>query len=144
MEAQIDNQAMLDLLRGERAAMREQVVKLQEQLAMNKQKIIELQNKEGIVHLNIKEVEIADHAILRYCERILYINIEKIRKSLVTSPRLKELMKVAGYSGEFLIEDNVRVMLKDKMIITVLPKLKKKKMVQKWPALIKAYKWEGL
>lgn len=71
-----------------------------------------------IKELQEKELQVTEHALLRYCERILGIDIEAI-KELIKSQEIKQQVEVLGINGKFVHPDGFRVVIKDNKIITI-------------------------
>jgi len=65
------------------------------------------------------QVNISDHALVRYFERVLGFNIEGIRDSLVTE-ELREQVNILGdgiyQSGEY------HLIIRNKIVVTLIPK----------------------
>ncbi len=74
---------------------------------------------ERIEKLKNKEIILSEHAILRYLERVVGINMEDVKKKIVTET-LKEQYSVLG-DGKYPIENEFFVRVKDNVIVTVLP-----------------------
>lgn len=67
---------------------------------------------------NKKPLQVSDHAVLRYIERVMEIDIEKI-KAIILSDRAKAFADNGFGDGTFPNGDH-RAVVKDKMIVTVL------------------------
>ena len=65
-------------------------------------------------------IELSDHAVLRYLDRIEGINIGAV-KARVLDKRTREAIKTLGGSGTFPVGTSHRIVAKKGKIITVLP-----------------------
>ncbi len=112
-------QSQLSTLEGKRIALRGQVENIQQELTLNKKQIQRINGE--IAKLNFvidKDIEVSEHAIYRYLERVLNIDIEEIKSKIVTG-ELKALVTVLGGTGTYPV-DNFRVKMVNKTITTVL------------------------
>lgn len=73
---------------------------------------------ESIVEDN-NRVHITDHAILRYLERSNGIDIEDIRKEMLSKKMLRKILKEKG-DGDFVFK-NLRYVVKNYKVVTVVP-----------------------
>ncbi len=67
------------------------------------------------------DIQVTDHAVIRYLERIEGRNIEEIRKKLITSD-ICEKVEILGEGTYPLDEINCKIFIKDKKVLTVLEK----------------------
>lgn len=74
--------------------------------------------EQQLKELEEKELQITEHALLRYCERILKINTEEI-KNLILSKEILDQIKVLGINGKFVHSDGFRVVVKDNKVVTI-------------------------
>lgn len=74
-------------------------------------------NKEILILKNTsKEVIISEHAIIRYLERVMGINIEEIKKSIVNEEQTK---LIKSFQPKKLKTENMTLIIRDNVIITV-------------------------
>lgn len=64
--------------------------------------------------------EISEHAILRYVERVMGINIDDIKKEILSEEVLDLIDKLGG-NGTYPTKD-FRVVMKDNVVVTVVKK----------------------
>lgn len=113
--------SQLSTLEGNRKALNIQCAQIQQNLSENKKQIAKI--KKAIDDLKIKESQeltITEHALLRYCERILGINIEDIKKEILT-PELNKLVDTLGTTGTYSYK-KYQLKIVDKCIITIINK----------------------
>lgn len=92
----------------------------QKQLSSKKREIEEMNRQIDKLRLSIGEISVSDHAVVRYLERVLGIDIEDLKKQILPE-YTKSLIKSVGGSGEFMIEKAILV-VQDNKIVTVKPK----------------------
>lgn len=86
----------------------------------------ELTQKEKQIHrlereiknLTSKELTVSEHAILRYCERVLNIDIEEIRNNILND-ELKRQVSVLGNNGTYPVEGTYQAVIRDGIIVTI-------------------------
>ena len=79
-------------------------------------KTIERQLSDAII--SQKDITVTEHAQLRYCERVLGINLEEIKEKILP-PSIREQVKTVG-DGIFPIQNSHRVRVRNGVVITVL------------------------
>jgi ribosomal protein L15 len=92
------------------------------EIRINKNELQQLNcNKDTIIfkmeQLKSKELIISEHAILRYIERVLEINIEKIKSEILTD-EIIERNKILG-SGKYKNNKKFEVVIKDNIVVTI-------------------------
>jgi hypothetical protein len=81
-------------------------------------KISEIQSlTDKLKEMNKGDIKITEHAILRYIERVLGINIEQIEKSILEELDLETIEKIGN--GTYPVRD-FNVVIKENFIITVI------------------------
>lgn len=63
------------------------------------------------------QLEISDHALIRYIERVLEVDLDPVRKQLMD----KVLPSYAGMSRQAVVKGGFRYILADGKIATVIP-----------------------
>lgn len=76
--------------------------------------IAELNHK---IKLATKQLTLTEHAILRYIERVMGVNVEEVRSKILTD-KLKKLNDEIG-DGEFHL-DGFKVIVKENVITTIV------------------------
>lgn len=66
-----------------------------------------------------KQIKVSDHAIVRYMERILGVNIGNIRKAILTDT-VRIYVDTLGPSGTYPASEKHRVRIENGIIVTVL------------------------
>lgn len=68
---------------------------------------------------------VSEHAIIRYIERVLGINIEEVTNKIVPE-EIKKQIEILG-NGTYSVDDGeFRIVLKDNVVVTVLKDVKSK------------------
>lgn len=65
-----------------------------------------------------KDLVISEHAILRYLERIIGLDLNKLKKEIITN-ELKEVVKDWGSDSGSFIKKGVEYVIKNNVIITI-------------------------
>ena len=98
-----------------------EAIKIEREILNNK-----LQNAErnlGKIREEIKKLKegnkiiVSEHAMLRYIERVLGINLKEIEKRILTD-EVKEQYKIVG-NGRFPINDEFRALIRDNVVVTI-------------------------
>jgi hypothetical protein len=77
--------------------------------------------------MRYKKIEVSDHAIIRYLERIKGVDFEILKKEIVDDSMMKFINKLGG-SGKFPKSDDFEVVVRNYKIITIIKnKIKTKK-----------------
>ena len=66
------------------------------------------------------DLEITDHAILRYLQRAEALDVDKI-KALILTEQLREQVETVGGTGKFPGPNGTRLVMENKRIISVIP-----------------------
>jgi len=88
---------------------------LAENITKKLKQVKEIENQ--IKSLQDIDIIISEHAILRYIERVMGIDIELIKKEILTDT-LKEQFKTLG-NGTYPIGNDVKVKIQNNTIVTV-------------------------
>ena len=70
-----------------------------------------------IERLKAKEVVITEHAILRYVERAMGLDVEQIKDKILTEATRKAIEAMGN--GKYPIDEGLKAIVKDNTIITV-------------------------
>ena len=100
--------AQLKALREQKSRLKDQIVAEQRKQTEAKKEVSRLTKKKNEVDQKIGSIlrkgetlEISDHAIVRYLERIEKRNIEEIKHNIITEKFLELFDKLDGNSGEY-------------------------------------------
>jgi len=85
----------------------------------NKVRSLQEVEKEARLVLNVKPV-ISEHAILRYVERVLGVDIKAIEDEIL-SPKIINAIETL-HSGKIPFKNGMTLVVKDKTIVTINPK----------------------
>lgn len=111
-------QSQLSTLEGKRNVLKNQVENIQQELSLANSQMQKIKNEINRLQMfEIKEINISEHAILRYIERVLMIDIEQIKSNVITD-ELKKLVSVLGGSGSYPVKD-FKVVMVNKTITTI-------------------------
>ena len=98
-----------------------EAIKIEREILNNK-----LQNAErnlGKIREEIKKLKegnkiiVSEHAMLRYIERVLGIDLKEIERRILTD-EVKEQYKIVG-NGRFPINDEFRALIRDNIVVTI-------------------------
>jgi hypothetical protein len=116
----IDNIKTLQILskkiQEEVSIIDKEINRLKEERQIKVNRINQIQTE--IKNLLPKDVQITEHALLRYCQRILGIDVEQIKSKLL-SKNVKQIISVLG-NGEFPVDDKTTIVVKNNAIVTVI------------------------
>lgn len=82
------------------------------------QKKSRLQSEISKIQSENKSITISDHAIIRYIERVIGVNIEDIKAHILTED-LETKIKTLG-NGKYPMKDGGRVVVKNKNVVTII------------------------
>jgi predicted nuclease with TOPRIM domain len=106
---------LLRKLEGTLEYLKKEKSQLDKDLTLKTEEIKKL--KKEIASLKEKEIIVSEHAILRYIERIIGINIDTIKEKILTENiriQIQEFGNGSYSNGEF------KVVVKDNVIVTVI------------------------
>ena len=63
------------------------------------------------------KIIVSEHAMLRYIERVLGIDLKEIERRILTD-EVKEQYKIVG-NGRFPINDEFRALIRDNVVVTI-------------------------
>ena len=69
-----------------------------------------------------KDIEVTDHAILRYLERVNGLDVESIVQAMI-SEDLRQQVATLGGTGKFPGPNGTRLVMENKRIISVIPSI---------------------
>ncbi len=64
------------------------------------------------------KIEVSEHFLLRYCERVLAIDLKPIKKLIET--QVQPVCDILGGSGTFPLEGKYKVVIKDNTAVTIV------------------------
>lgn len=88
-----------------------EIKKINEEKSVLEKQIFKLKNPETL--------KVSEHGLLRYVERIENINIEEIKKKIL-SPSIINMVNTLGGNGTYPHEDGYKVIVKNNIITTVI------------------------
>ena len=115
-------QSQLEKVKGEKEAIRIEVVNKSKELALKQHQAHELERQIGELTNEDKPIVVSEHAIIRYLERVVGVNIEEIQKKIITEELTVQYRTVGN--GEFPMK-GFSVKVKDGVAVTVLTKERK-------------------
>lgn len=105
---------LVDLI-SENQLLKKDLSNLQQKINTNNETIANL-NKQ-IRDISKTETIITEHAMLRYVERVLNIDLDEIKEAILTD-EIKNQIKILGVNGKFS-NKNFRVVVKDNKVVTI-------------------------
>lgn len=123
----MDNHARLKSLQTQEARVRAQLQELKQDQADISKKITtlhaHLQNIEKEIQglKSPEKILIAEHAILRYLERVKGIDIEAVKKEMIPESVLEQIRTLGGSSGKYPTPTHT-VIVKTGVVVTIIPK----------------------
>lgn len=73
--------------------------------------------KHEIDALSVKELVVSEHAILRYLERVMKIDMTEIKRKILNNDTIKHIDALGA--GKFPHEDGFRLVVKDRVVVTI-------------------------
>ncbi len=98
-------------------ALREEKKEIEEKISREQNTITRLQAEIERLKRGSAKVVISEHAILRYIERVMKVNLEEIKKKILPE-EVEEKIRVVG-NGKFPA-DTHRVKIQNGVVITIL------------------------
>ena len=106
---QVKLQSEIEAIKIERESLNNKLQSAERNLGKIQEEIKKL--KEG------NKIIVSEHAMLRYIERVLGINLKEIEKRILTD-EVKEQYKIVG-NGRFPINDEFRALIRDNVVVTI-------------------------
>ena len=106
---QVKLQSEIEAIKIEREILNNKLQSAERNLGKIREEIKKL--KEG------NKIIVSEHAMLRYIERVLGINLKEIEKCILTD-EVKEQYKIVG-NGRFPINDEFRALIRDNVVVTI-------------------------
>jgi hypothetical protein len=106
---QVKLQSEIEAIKIEREILNNKLQSAERNLGKIQEEIKKL--KEG------NKIIVSEHAMLRYIERVLGINLKEIEKRILTD-EVKEQYKIVG-NGRFPINDEFRALIRDNVVVTI-------------------------
>lgn len=69
---------------------------------------------------NRRKINVSDHAVIRYLERVLGMDIEELKQDIITDDIARKI-KAMG-NGNYGIEGGFRMIVKDNVVLTIFKK----------------------
>ena len=102
----------------------QKIKQLEAELKVHKAKLIQVQKQyedklqEFKTLKSEQRISITEHAIVRYVERILKLDLKEIQ-SVILSAQVRELVSKCGGNGTFPNEHGFSVIIKDYTVVTI-------------------------
>ena len=106
---QVKLQSEIEAIKIEREILNNKLQSAERNLGKIQEEIKKL--KEG------NKIIVSEHAMLRYIERVLGIDLKEIEKRILTD-EVKEQYKIVG-NGRFPINDEFRALIRDNVVVTI-------------------------
>ncbi len=104
-------------LNEEYAVLEQQAAHIGTQIAVNRTEFAKVQKQ--IAQLTKKEIQVTEHALLRYVERVLNVDINQLKSNILTDNN-RAIIDFAG-SGTCRIKSNgIEFVVKDRQVISVV------------------------
>lgn len=118
--------AQLKSLREQKSRIKDQIVAEQQKLSEAKKEVSRLTKKQNEVQQKIGNIlrkgetlELTDHAIVRYLERVEKRNIEQIKNNIITEYFLRLFNELDGNSGEYPNGNGLKIVVRNRRIVTI-------------------------
>lgn len=108
-------QSSLNLAKKDLSTQKKQSSEINHKIVATKRKIGNIKNEINILTRN---VVISEHALLRYLERVKFVDIEAIKKEILADDKIVNAIHSLD-SGSFPIQ-GCRLIVKDKVIKTIV------------------------
>lgn len=113
-------QSQLNNIESEILLLKSEISEKNRVLTANEKARDELKNKIKEIGMD-KDLIISEHAIVRYFERVMGINIEQIKKEILTDSVLDLIGKFDGNNGEYPVkEGNFSIRVKNNIVVTII------------------------
>ena len=106
---QVKLQSEIEAIKIEREILNNKLQSAERNLGKIQEEIKKL--KEG------NKIIVSEHAMLRYIERVLGIDLKEIERRILTD-EVKEQYKIVG-NGRFPINDEFRALIRDNVVVTI-------------------------
>lgn len=106
---QVKLQSEIEAIKIEREILNNKLQSAERSLGKIREEIKKL--KEG------NKIIVSEHAMLRYIERVLGIDLKEIERRILTD-EVKEQYKIVG-NGRFPINDEFRALIRDNVVVTI-------------------------
>lgn len=112
-------------LRSQKGNLKDEISAAQQQISFWKKRVSELSKAKNTIEQKLanilrkkESIEVTDHAIVRYLERIEGRDIEQLKHNIMTEKFL-ELYGKLGTNGEYPASDKFSVVVRERKIVTV-------------------------
>jgi hypothetical protein len=80
--------------------------------------LTDLRNQAQALIDKAKEPVVTEHALLRYCERVLDVDLDNVRRQILT-PKLIEAIDFAG-TGRFKLGNGIEICFRDRVVTSII------------------------
>lgn len=105
----VKQKSEIDLIKRERQLADERLAVAQRNLKKIEEEMKKLKNGNKII--------VSEHAILRYLERTMGLDIKAIEKEILTDETLKQYRTLGN--GKYPVENGCKAVIKDNVVITI-------------------------
>ncbi len=109
--------SQLKIMEGEAQALKIKLANIQKEYHLKLKIINEIKTEIDKFNLS-NTIEISDHAIVRYTERVLGYDIDYIKKQILTT-EIQELIETLGGNGNYPNKD-FKVVVKNNTVVTIV------------------------
>lgn len=102
-------QSEIEAIKVEREILNNKLQSAERNLGKIKEEIKKLKHGNKVI--------VSEHAMLRYIERVLGIDLKEIEERILTD-EVKEQYKIVG-NGKFPINDEFKVIIRDNVVVTI-------------------------
>lgn len=119
----VKDSQQLKQLQTRKAKLEVDIKELKKDISDSQQRCITAGNQlmkvnEEISSLQVKDVVVTEHAIIRYLERVMGLDLDQL-KSEILSDSLKHQVKAMG-NGKYPIGNGVKIVVKDNAVVSVI------------------------
>ena len=113
-------QSQLSQLEGDILAVRSEIGAKGKVLTAKQKSAVELRDKIKALTVEGDTITVSEHALLRYCERVLNIDLEEAKQAILSDSVVDLMAKLGNNNGEYPVkEGGFKIVVKNKTVVTI-------------------------